>query len=134
MFPPYLIICPFKIPKWDFLRTWLKCLPWKGNVPKADGVIWKLVSNKRHFWSSLDFDSQLTSNRHDLVLLGFQPNLLLFYFRPKHSLKYNVLWEGRTKGSIPRLSELIYNNKKFATSRNRTKDTGIFSPLLYQLS
>ena len=25
---------------------------------------------KSHFWSSLDFDSQLTSNRQDLVLLG----------------------------------------------------------------
>ena len=53
------------------------------------GVIWNLVSNKCYFWSILDFDSQFTSDRHDLVLLGKYAQLTFVYFRPKRTLKPN---------------------------------------------
>ena len=36
--------------------------------------------------------------------------------------------------SVKKLSKNESFKKNGATSRNRTKDTGIFSPLLYQLS
>ena len=44
------------------------------------------MSNKSHFWSSLDFGSQLTSNHYDLVLLGkclgFAPRSESFAIEP----------------------------------------------------
>ena len=79
----------FKIPKLDFLRTRLKSLSWRGKVPKAEGVIWNLVSNKCYFWSNLNFNFQLTSNRYDLVLLGKYAQLTKIHYRPKRTLKHN---------------------------------------------
>ena len=88
LFAPFLIlyIHSIKILKADFLRTRLKSLPWREKVPKAEGVIWNLVSNKCYFWSNLNFDFQLTSNRYDLVLLGkclgFAPRSESFAIEP----------------------------------------------------
>ena len=68
------------------LWTWLNSLPWMGKVPKADGVIRNLVSNKCYFGSNLKFVFQPTSNRYDLVLLGkclgFAPRSESFAIEP----------------------------------------------------
>ena len=50
--------------------------------------MWHFASIKCPFWSNLNFDFQLTSDRHDLVLLGKYTQLTKFYFRPKRTKKY----------------------------------------------
>ena len=53
------------------------------------------MCKKSHFWSSLDFDSQLTSNRYDLVLLGKYAQLTEFEttnFRPNCHPEFFTLY------------------------------------------
>ena len=59
---------------------------------------------------------------------GCSPKLNALPSRP-HTLCALAMFIGRVASQFT-----LLGCKKFAASRNRTKDTGIFSPLLYQLS
>ena len=61
----------------------------RGRVREGADFWLNLESNKSHFWSNLEFDSQPTSNRHDLVLLDKYAQLTKIHFQPKRTLKPN---------------------------------------------
>ena len=54
------------------------------------------MSNRSHLWSILNFNFQITSNRHDLELLGEKPNLHFVCFRPKWTKNTRTLLTGRS--------------------------------------
>ena len=85
------------MPTYNFLLTFSKLLNGtftnlaqvpspRGRVRVGADFLLISMSNKSHFWSSLAFDSLLTSNRHDLVLLGkclgFAPRSESFAIEP----------------------------------------------------
>ncbi len=79
------------------------------NGADKGGVMWKLESIKRPFSSVLKYVFQLTSNRHELVLLGKHAQLTKIHFRAK-----------RTKNTF------LFRSLKFSTCK--TISIGNFLP------
>jgi len=75
--------------KSDFLRSWLNSLFRMGKVPKADVVVWNIMSNKCLFWSNL----KLQISNHLKLVKAVLLQIFAFVFQL-------LIWEERTVSLI----------------------------------